>query len=86
MRRTEPSLPLALAARIPGILLQMGVGILRMQNRRKRGVKAFRHALLRSGVPQELTGRLADAYYRAGSPRQIMRQLDRLRKTPQGTR
>ncbi len=69
---TESDLPIAIAARVPGFLLRLGVGFLRMQSQRKRGVREFRRTLMESGVPQPLANRLADTYHRAGSPRSLI--------------
>ncbi|HKZ23512.1 MAG TPA: hypothetical protein VJ224_03835 [Thermoplasmata archaeon] len=69
---TESDLPIAIAARVPGFLLRLGVGFLRMQRQRKSGVRAFHRTLLENGVPSELANRLAESYHRAGSPRNLI--------------
>jgi hypothetical protein len=69
---TRSDLPVAIAARVPGFLLHLGAGFLRMQLQRKSGVRTFRRTLLQGGVPADLANRLADAYHRAGSPRHLI--------------
>ncbi len=62
-----------IAAAVPLFAVEVGVGFLRFQVRRKRGVRAFRRALQRSGMPKEQASRLAQAYHEAGSIRKIVR-------------
>ncbi len=62
-----------LAAAVPAVAMEVGVGFLRFQVRRKRGVRAFRRALRRSGMPKDQAARLAQAYHEAGSIRKIIR-------------
>ncbi len=69
---TESNLPVVIAARMPGFLLRLSVGFVRMQRQRKSGVRAFRRTLLEGGVPPALANRLADAYHEAGSPRTLL--------------
>mgnify|MGYP001557802149 CR=1 FL=1 len=73
---TESDLPIEIAARVPGFLLRLGVGFLRMQRQRKSGVRAFRRTLLEGGVPSALADRLAEKYHRAGSPRSLIGSLE----------
>lgn len=61
------------AAAVPLFAMQIGVGFLRFQVRRKRGVRAFRRALRRSGMSRDQAARLAQAYHEAGSLRTILR-------------
>lgn len=72
MVRGTDGIPVLMAA-VPLIAMQFGVGFLRFQNRRKRGVRAFRRALVRSGMPRDQAARLAQAYHDAGSLRKILR-------------
>jgi len=69
---TRDDLPVEIAARVPGFLLRLGVGFLRMQRQRRSGVRAFRRTLLEGGVPPALATRLADSYHQAGSPRNLI--------------
>lgn len=62
-----------LAAAVPLFAVEVGVGFLRFQIRRKRGVRAFRRALRRSGMPEAQVARLAQTYHEAGSIRNIVR-------------
>ncbi len=62
-----------IAAAVPLFAVEVGVGFLRFQVRRKRGVRAFRRALRRSGMPKDQAARLAQAYHEAGSIRKIVR-------------
>lgn len=62
-----------IAAAVPLFAMQVGVGFLRFQVRRKRGVRSFRHALRQSGMSKEQAARLAQAYHEAGSIRTIIR-------------
>ena len=73
MARDRDSLPVVLAAAVPLLAVQVGVGFLRLQVRRKRGVRGFRRALIRSGMPKEQAARLAQTYHEAGSLRLILR-------------
>ncbi len=69
-------LPVFMAA-VPLLAVQFGWGFLRFQSRRKRGVRAFRKALVRAGMPREQAARLAQAYHEAGSFRKILRGVSR---------
>jgi len=73
MARNRDGLPVVLMAAVPIFTVQFGMGFLRFQSRRKRGVRAFRKALVRSGMPREQAARLAQAYHEAGSIRTILR-------------
>ncbi len=66
-------LPVVLLGTLPGLGARFGWGFLRYQARRKRGVRAFRRALLRSGMPMDSAERLAQAYHDIGSVRQLIR-------------
>jgi hypothetical protein len=71
---SEPGdLPVVIAAAVPILAMQVGVGFLRFQVRRKRGVRRFRRALIRGGLPKDQAARLAQAYHDAGSLRLILR-------------
>ncbi len=65
-------LPLVLAAVVPVIALQLGAGFLRFLSRRRRGVRAFRRALVRGGMPREQAAVLAARYYEVGSLRRLL--------------
>ena len=66
-------LPLVLLGRLPGLAARFGWGFLRYQARRKRGVRAFQRALLRSGMPRHRVEHLAQAYHDIGSVRGLLR-------------
>lgn len=69
---TNREMPIEIAARMPGFLLRLGVGFVRMQRKRKSGVREFRRTLLESGLPVAFANRLAGAYYETGSPRNLL--------------
>ena len=73
MARDHPRLPIILIAAIPVVAVRLGVGFLRFQKRRKQGVQRFRETLVRSGMPREQAGRLAQSYHDAGSLRKMLR-------------
>ena len=66
-------LPVVLLETLPGLAARFGWGFLRYQARRKRGVRAFRRALLRSGMPRNLAVPLTQAYHDIGSVRSLIR-------------
>ena len=72
MARERGSLPVVMAA-VPLLAMQIGVGFVRFQARRKRGVRRFRHELIRGGMPRDQAARLAQAYHEAGSVRNLIR-------------
>ncbi len=72
MAETRGWAPIAVAA-LPVLALQLGVGFLRFQNRRKAGVRRFRRALLQAGLSREEAAALAQRYHDAGSVRQFLR-------------
>lgn len=73
MARDRDGLPVIIAAAVPLLAMEVGVGFLRFQVRRKRGVRGFRRTLIRGGMPKELAAQLAQAYHEAGSLRLILR-------------
>jgi len=73
MARDRSGLPVVLIAAIPIAAVRLGVGFLRFQARRKRGVQGFRDALVRNGMPREQAARLAQSYHDAGSIRKMLR-------------
>ena len=73
MARDRDGMPVVIAAAVPLIAMEVGVGFLRFQMRRKRGVRKFRRTLIRGGMPKDQAARLAQAYHEAGSLRQIIR-------------
>jgi len=73
MARDRSGLPVVLIAAIPIAAVRLGVGFLRFQARRKRGVQGFRDALVRNGMPREQAARLAQSYHDAGSFRKMLR-------------
>ena len=66
-------LPVVLLGTLPGLAARFGWGFLRYQARRKRGVRAFRRALVRSGMPRDRVEPLAQAYHDIGSVRSLFR-------------
>lgn len=72
MARSWDGLPVIFAAAVPVLAMQVGVGFLRLQVRRKRGVRRFRRELIRGGMPREQASRLAQAYHDTGSVRQLL--------------
>ncbi len=73
MARDRDGLPVLIAAAVPLLAMQVGVGFLRLQVRRKQGVRAFKRELRRTGMPKDQVVRLAQAYHDAGSVRKILR-------------
>ena len=73
MAQASGGLPVVIAAAVPILAMQVGVGFLRFQVRRKRGVRRVRRALIRGGLPKDQAARLAQAYHDAGSLRLILR-------------
>ncbi len=65
-------LPVVILGSLPGLAARFGWGFLRYQARRKRGVREFRRALLRSGMPRESVEPLAQAYHDVGSVRRLL--------------
>lgn len=72
MTGARSGLPVLIAAAVPLFALQVGWESLRFLNRRKRGVRAFRRTLVRSGMPRDQAARLAQTYHEAGSFRKIL--------------
>lgn len=77
MAGERTGMPVVLMAAVPLLAMHFGVEFVRFQHRRKRGVRAFRRALRRSGMPKEQASRLALTYHEAGSLRQIVRGITR---------
>lgn len=73
MARDRDGLPVVVMAAVPLLAMQIGVGFVRFQARRKRGVRRFRRELIRAGLPREQAARLTQAYHDAGSVRQLLR-------------
>ena len=73
MARERSGLPVVIAAAVPLIAMQVGVGFLRFQMHRKRGVRKFRRMLISGGMPREQAAQLAQAYHEVGSLRQLLR-------------
>jgi hypothetical protein len=66
-------LPVVLMATVPVLTLRVGVGFVRFQAGRKRGVRQFRKALVQGGLSKDQADRLAQVYHDAGSIRKILR-------------
>lgn len=73
MAREGDRLPVLLMASLPALAVRFGVGFLRLQSRRKRGVRRFRRALVASGMDPRQAASLAQRYHDAGSIRQLLR-------------
>ena len=73
MARERSGVPVVIAAAVPMLALQVGIGSLRFLVRRKRGVRRFRKALIRGGLSRDQAGHLAQNYHDAGSLRLILR-------------
>ena len=84
MARERDGLPVVVMATVPLFAVQFGVQFLRFQSRRKRGVRRFRRALVRSGMPRDQAARLAPTYHEAGSLRTILRGAIRGRSRAAG--
>src|SRR2546428_563250 len=66
-------LPVILLEVLPVLAARFGWDFLRYQARRKRGVRAFRRALLRSGMSRDRVEVLTRAYHDVGSVRRLLR-------------
>ena len=73
MSDREDRLSVIVLENLPGLAARFGWGFLRYQARRKRGVRAFRKELLRSGMPRDRVEPLAQAYHDIGSVRRLIR-------------
>jgi hypothetical protein len=73
MTRNRSGLPVFLVAAIPVAAVRIGVGFIRFQARRKRGVRSFRATLIQNGMPRDRASILAQSYHDAGSLRRILR-------------
>ena len=74
MTRDREGAPVVIAAAIPALAMQVGVGSLRFLLRRKSGVRRFRRTLIRGGLTKDQAARLAQTYHEAGSLRLILRE------------
>ena len=66
------TLPVALAAAVPFLLVRLGLVFFRMKAKRRRGVRAFRRSLVRSGMDSGLADRLAAEYESYGRLRSYL--------------
>ena len=78
MAHSGDRLPVVLMTTVPVLAITIGMGFLRFQARRKGGVRIFRRALERSGMPRDQAARLAQAYHDAGSLRKMLRGANTL--------
>ncbi len=74
MTQDHDRLPVVLIAAIPVLAVRVGVGFVRFQSRRKRGVRRFRRELIAGGMPPAQAARLAQTYHEAGSLRTMLRR------------
>lgn len=73
MRRTRSdATPPAALAVVPVLLFRLGVSILRIKTRRRAGVRAFRKALLDSGLSPALARRFSADYESLGRLRNYL--------------
>ncbi len=73
MSETRKGPAVVLLAVVPIVLLRLGVGLLRFESRRRRGVRRFRRALVAGGLNPAQATRLARMYHEAGSIRHVLR-------------
>jgi hypothetical protein len=73
MARDDRGWPVTLVAGFPVMAFRLGVGFIRFQARRKRGVRKFRATLVRSGMPRKRAAHLAQNYYDVISIRKMLR-------------
>jgi hypothetical protein len=60
--RSDLTLPVALAAMVPILLLRLGLVFVRFKVKRRGSVRRFRRALVRGGMDRDAAGRLAAEY------------------------
>jgi len=84
MTRTKSDLtmPVALAAAVPVLMVRLGLVYVRMKAKRRGGVRAFRRALLRAGMDRTFADRLAAEYESYGRLRTYLPERGALRMLP----
>ena len=82
--RSDLTLPVALAAMVPILLLRLGLVFVRFKVKRRGGVRAFRTALLRGGMRREDADRLAAEFESYGRLRSYLPEGLGLRALPIG--
>ena len=80
--KSDLTLPVALAATVPLLILRLGVSFLRLKVKRRAGVRAFRAALVRGGMNRDAAGRLAAEYASYGRLRTYLPGASSLRLLP----
>lgn len=70
--KADLTMPVALAAMVPPLVLKLGVVYVRLKVKRKRAVRAFRRALLRGGMRRDDADRLADQFESYGRIRSYL--------------
>ena len=58
-RNSDVTMPVALAAGIPLLLMRLGTVFVRLKMKRRAGVRAFRRELVRGGMGRDAAQRLA---------------------------
>lgn len=81
-RTSDLTLPVALAAAVPILVMRLGVGFLRMKAKRRRGVRRFRRALMRGGMSRQAASRLSEQYASYGRLRTYLPRGMRLGALP----
>jgi len=77
--RSDLTLPVALAAAIPLLLLRLGASFVRVKVKRRAGVRRFRAALVRGGMSRGAAERLAAEYESYGRLRTYLPGASSLR-------
>jgi hypothetical protein len=77
MAQDREGFPFVVLTTIPRLAVEIGVGFVRFQARRKRGVRDFRRELIQAGMPEDQASQLAQQYHDVGSLRQILRDRRR---------
>ena len=68
------TLPVAVAAAVPLLIFRLGVVFVRVKARRRKGVRAFRKALLLGGMNREQANELSAQYASYGRLRTYLRE------------
>jgi len=73
------TMPVALAAGLPILLLRLGTVYLRLKAKRRSAVRAFRRELVRGGMDRDAAERLAAEFASYGRLRTYLKGADGLR-------
>ena len=77
--RSDLTLPVAVVATVPVLLLRLSVSFLQMKVKRRGAVRTFRRKLVRGGMSPAFADRFAADYEALGRLRTYMPQGTRLR-------